>query len=124
MSNILQYSDAAALGVHARQITGKNKDGFGVGGYAAFIQSITGRVPTIIETSPGHIKVVLDQVQIKQMQQWLDGVVARPFQAKPATPPTVRYELGPVVKPWAVKYGLPITLGLFVSGYLLGTWMS
>jgi len=105
------FIDATAVGMAAVQVTGKEKDVFTAGGYGAFVKSVTGRMPKVVDRD-GQAVLVLDKEQVEIMQKWV-----RALMAKPKEQPSVKIELGPVIKPIAMQYALLIALGGMALGY-------
>lgn len=116
MPDLNPYFSAIATGSKVSDITGHSSDGFTAGAYGAFIDSITGRQPDIIEQD-GRAVMVLDSEQVEIFQEWLDRQVLSALERK--EPGRVIYELGPVFKPWAVKRALPVGIALFLSGAII-----
>lgn len=121
MPDITPYLSALATGSVVRDITGNSQDGFTAGAYGAFIESVTGKQPEVVEQD-GKAVMVLDSMQIEAFQSWLDRQVLSALERK--EPGRVIYELGPVFKPWAVKRALPVGIGLFLSGALITYFLT
>jgi hypothetical protein len=116
MPDLNPYFSAIATGSTVSDITGYSRDGFTAGAYGAFIESITGRQPDIVEQD-GRAVMMLDSEQVSLFQRWLDRQVLSTLERK--EPGRVIYELGPVFKPWAVKRALPVGIALFLSGVIV-----
>jgi hypothetical protein len=112
------YLDSAAIAGRVISITGKPGDGLSAGGYAAWIESITGSPPQVIDNRNGTVKIVLSQSQILSMRQWLDSQVKSAVSLKTGPAPSVQVELGPVLTPWAFQYAMPLMIGTFTLGWL------
>ena len=123
MANIEPYLSAISIGSQVSDITGDLSDAFKGGAYAAWIQSITGEMPTVIRIgSENRVRIILNSRQVQRMQQWLDQQVGK-LTAKDKEPATIEYELGQVFKPWAFKYAVPAGLAFFVAGWLLSWYV-
>lgn len=116
--DVLQFIPAVSLGTQTVQITGKVQDGLTAGGYSAFIQAITGRAPKLIKQSDNRVSIVLDKEQAVLFQKWLDKQLLSALGPKPKTPPSLTLETGPVFTPWALKYLVPVSIGIFLLGWL------
>lgn len=117
MAAIEPYIKAAAIGWDAADITGSPKSAFKAGGAAAWIHSVTGRPPFLKSLPGGRVKLYLSPEQQEKMTEWLDSQVHRAIFVKGA-PPDVEVELGPVFKPWAMKYAIPAFVGAAVFGWM------
>jgi len=119
------YITAGMTGLEAAEVTGKNKDALRAGGYAAWINSVTGKPPKVVKIQgEKRARLVLDKEQIQSMQRWLDQQVGGLLAKKKGPPPSVEFELGPVLKPWAVKYALPLGAGLFLAGWVAAWYFT
>jgi hypothetical protein len=119
MADITAYLESAAVGTQVAKRTNDTGAGVVAGGYAAFINSITGDVPQVIDRSDGGIALVQTAAQNQMISNWaetqmLDSI----FKRKPAG--KVSYEIGPAFLPVAVKYAIPVTAAIFVAGLLVG----
>jgi hypothetical protein len=119
VADISQYLAAAGAGIQAARLTGNAGDAWPVGGYAAWIQSVTGTVPAVVDLGGGRVKIVLSSVQQAQLSSWLDTQVSGLL--KPKRPGRVEYELGPVLTPWSMKYVVPAAILFLVLGWV-GHW--
>ena len=115
MADIGDYIQALTMGTNATEITGKAADGFVAGGFAAFIQSITGKLPTLVTLPDKKAKIILDEKQTQIMRKWLDTqmwtAIKKPEQS-------LTLEMNPVVVPWALKYLIPVALAFVVVGWV------
>lgn len=112
-------------GLEAAEITGRTGDAVKAGGYAAWINSVTGTPPKVIKIEgEKRARLVLDKGQVRQMQQYLDNQVGGLLAKKDGPPPSVEFELGPVLKPWAMKYALPLGVGLFLTGWVAAWYLT
>lgn len=117
MANVEPYLRAAAIGLDAADVTGDPKSAFKAGGSAAWIQSVTGSPPKTKALPGGRFRLYLTTKQKEAMGQWLDSQIHSAIFAKGA-PPKVEVELGPVFKPWAMKYVIPAFIGAAVIGWM------
>ena len=115
MADITNYLEALSMGSNATTITGKSADGFVTGGFAAFIQAITGTMPVLVTLPDKKAKVVLSGEQVLKMRKWLDSqmwaAIKKPEQS-------LTLEMNPVIVPWALKYIVPAALLCVVVGWL------
>lgn len=116
MSDLLDYASAVAVGGKVVQITGSIPEGAKAGGYAAWVHAVTG-VPPVVKEIDGQAVILMNEEQIQVMQNWLDLQVGKAFQ-KPETRPAVKYDLGPVLQPWAVKRAVPVAMAVFLGGMI------
>lgn len=118
MPALEKFLTAASIGTEVGQITGVPGDIATAGGYAAWVESVTGKPPLIERLDNKRARIYLDDEQIKSMRKWLDSMVAGALQKKEEQP-RVHYDIGPVLTPWAIRTGLPIGVGLFVAGWIV-----
>lgn len=116
MADISPYLDAGAVGIQVKNITGKSQDGWKAGGYSAWVSSVTGKVPQVIQTADRQARLALTQTQVKQMQIWLDNQVKKGFTKK--EPPSIDLGFGRVAGPWATRYAVPAAIIFFALGYI------
>lgn len=119
MADITPYLRSTAIGTKVARRTDDPGAGFKAGGYAAFVDSITGRSPEIVDRPDGGIALVQTHEQNRQLGKWaenqlLDSLLNR----KPAG--KVSYEIGPAFTPVAVKYAVPVTAVVFAAGLVVG----
>jgi hypothetical protein len=112
------YLDSAAIAARVISITRNPGDGLSAGGYGAWVESITGVPPQIIDNKDGTVKIVLSQSQVLSMRKWLDSQVQSAVALKTGAPSRVQIELGPVLTPWAMQYAIPFMIGTFTLGWL------
>jgi len=53
MADFTDYIPAISLGTQVADMTGKGADGFTAGGYASFVQAVTGSMPSVVPM-PGN----------------------------------------------------------------------
>lgn len=125
MPDLTPYIAAGMAGIEAAEITGKSGDAVKAGGYSAWINAVTGKPPKVVKI-PGEkrARLVLDEQQIRNMQHWLDRQVGGLLAKKEGPPGSLEYELGPVFKPWAIKYALPLGAGLFLAGWVAAWYFT
>lgn len=97
-------------------ITGNRSDAAAAAGYSAWVNSITGDEPRVLQTPDNRVQVVLSQAQIAKMQQWFDSKLWFSFAKKEK--PKMEIVFSPVIMPWAMKYGIPIIAASFIAGWL------
>lgn len=78
---------------------------------AAALNKLTG-TPATVRHFEDYSEVYFSNP--KQTQEWVEK------QLKPGRPGAVRVSFGPVVYPVAAKRIVPVVLGIFAAGYLLG----
>ena len=119
MANIDKYLQSIAIGSEAVSITGDLSDAFKVGGYSAWVQSITDEPPTAVDIGNGKVKIILSQNQVAILKKWFENQLFTALKPKDSLP-NVQYELGPVFKPLAIKYTIPVFAAILLSGYIVG----
>lgn len=105
-----------ALGARVYQITGKGSDAAAAGGYAAWVQSVTGEAP-IVQEQQGRAVVLLTDAQASVMRVWLNRQVMSgvlPGQRKDAT---LDIAFGPVIAPLALQYVAGVAVAAFLAGF-------
>jgi len=120
MADINNYIEALALGTNATSYTRKPTDGFIAGGFAAFIQALTGSMPTLVRLPNNKAKIVLTEKQILVMRKWFDTQLWSAIK-KPPEEQSLTLEMNPVIVPWALKYVIPAALLFVVLGWV-GHW--
>ena len=119
MANIASYLEAGQIGVRAAQKVGGAGTAFAAGGYAAFVDAVTGSVPQIVDRPDGGIALVQTKAQNQMLGNWVENqMLDSMFKRKPAG--KVSYEIGPAFTPVAVKYAIPVTVVIFAAGLLVG----
>ena len=126
-SNFSNIVSATTVGTRTIGITGSAMDGASAAGYSAFISSITGKAPTVIQQGKNAV-IVLSPDQIKAVQKWIETQILKsviPSKAPGAKPPvtstgkgSLQLNTGPVVGPMVLKYGLIFGGIFFTAGYL------
>jgi len=117
MADITQFMSALTVGAVVQNVTGDLLSAASAGGYAAWVQSITGEVPSVTRMADGRVALSLSGEQNYAMQKWLDAQVSGAF--KPAAQkPKVDFQMGAFLTPWAMKFFIPAGIGLFVAGWL------
>lgn len=114
----LDILNTAAIGTEAAAITGNLADGATAAAYGAWIQSITGSMPSVVKTSAGHAKVLLSADQAMKMQNWLDDQIFQSFKAE-KDKPSLEVEFGPVLIPEVIKYAIILSGIGFIVGYMI-----
>jgi hypothetical protein len=123
MADITDYVMSAAIGTRVSSITKKSQDGFSAGGYAAFIQAVTGQPPTVVLLNNNRVRLVLSEAQKSLMQKWLDTQL-KSSVAKQTELSSLEIELGPVLTPWLLKYAIPTAVFFVVTGWVAHHYMS
>ena len=119
MSNIGPYIDAGKVGIVVANHTGVASDSVKAGGYSAWIQAITGD-PVIIDKLPDNrVRLSLSGSQQMQLTTWFNSQLSGAIFRKGEVP-RIQYDLAPVLKPLALKYSIPVFIGLFIAGYIAG----
>lgn len=106
------------MGTEVYGITDKGSDAAAAAGYAAWVESITGTLPKVIDLGGGRAKVYLTENQAALMQAWLEGKFQRSIFPQPGPPPSLQIEFSPVVKPIAIKYIVVFSALFFFTGWL------
>ena len=117
MTDYIDYIPAISLGTQVADMTGKGADGFTAGGYASFVQAVTGSMPSVVPMPGNRAKIVLSKIQAVRMQQWLDRQLGMAL-AKPKVPPSLEIDMGPALVPWALKYAVPAAMLFIVIGWV------
>ena len=116
MSALTDYLPALGVGTQVSTLTGNTMDGFTAGGFAAFVQAITGSAPTVQQLDGKRARVLMTAAQSTALKQWLDNKIVSAVK-KPATPPSLELELGPVLVPLFLKYMIPTALIFIIIGW-------
>ena len=124
MDSTQLYINSVAIGARTLTITGKAEDGVSATGYSAWIASVTGANPIIIDNGDGTVKITLSQSQVLAMRQWLDSQVKSAVALKTGPAPSVQIELGSVLTPWALQYAIPFMVGTFTLGWIAHWFLS
>ena len=122
-NDLLDYVNAAALGAQVYDYTKNSADSFTGGGYAAFVQAITGEPPTLVRLANNKAQMLLNKNQVVKMQKYLDTQLAKALNFK-IPPSNLDIQLNPVIVPWALKYVVPTALVVFMAGWLAHWYMS
>lgn len=118
MAEFKNYLELAGYAGAVSQHTGNHVNGAKAAGYAAWIQSVTGEIPRMVRLPDNRVKIVLSETQVVKMKQFLDNQVSGALSRKEPGP--IDYGLGPVIKPWAMRYVLPAGIGVLVVGIITG----
>ena len=118
--DIIDFIGAASIGNRVYDITGSNTDSFTAGGYAAFVQAITGAQPVVLNLGNKKARIILSTTQVTLMQQYLDNQISTASKQNNA----LEIDLKPVIIPWALKYAIPAVIAVFAAGYLAHWGMS
>lgn len=122
MANIMPYIEAGSVGTTVAKQTGDAGAGVVAGGYAAWINSLTGDVPKVVNKGDNRVALVQTPEQNRLIGAWAETqILDSVFSRKPAG--KVSYEIGPAFTPVAVKYAIPVAATLFVAGLLVGRMM-
>ena len=117
MADLSTFLPSLTVGASVQNATGDLGAAAAAGGYAAWVQSVTGAAPSVRALPDGRAQLSLTPAQNQAMQGFLDRQVASIFQPS-AEKPTVDYQLGKFMTPWAMKYMIPAGVGLFVLGWV------
>lgn len=116
---LMSYIEAGTVGTQVAKQTGDAGAGVVAGGYAAWINSLTGSVPQVVNRPDGGVTIMQTQQQNKMISNWAETqLLDSLFKRKPAG--KVTYAIGPAFTPVAVKYAIPVTAVLFTAGFLVG----
>lgn len=115
MAELLDYVPSITLGTTVSQITRKPVDGYTAAGFSAFMMSISGENPTVVNLGKNKAQIVLSKKQIADLQKFLDDQLKNAIS--PLKPPTLDIALGPAIIPWALKYAVPAAVGLILIGW-------
>ena len=120
MADLGPYLRSAAFGTEVASKTGNFGDGVVSGGYAAFIDSITGESPQVVARKDGSgYDIMQTEAQNRTIANWVETqMLDSIFHRKPAG--KVSYVIGPAFTPVAVKYAIPVTAVIFAAGLLVG----
>ena len=121
MSSTSVIAAGTAFGFRVNSLVGSLEDSAAAAGYAAFIYSLTGSTPEIVDLGDNRVRVVMTRDQADILQNWLDSQVAGFLH--PRKPAKVEFDLNPALVPWALKFALPAGIGLFLIGLLAGKYI-
>jgi len=115
MAELLDYVPSITLGTNVSQITKKSVDGFTAAGFSAFMLSISGENPTVVNLGKNRAQLVLSKNQIIALQKFMDAQLKSAIS--PVKPPTLDIALGPAIIPWALKFAVPAAVALVLVGW-------
>jgi len=115
MAELLDYVPSITLGTNVSQITKKSGDGFTAAGFSAFMMSISGENPTVVNLGKNRAQLVLTKNQVVSLQQFMDVQLKNAIS--PLKPPTLDIALGPVIIPWMLKFAVPAAVVLVLAGW-------
>jgi hypothetical protein len=115
MAELLDYIPSIALGTNVTQITKKPVDGYTAAGFSAFMLSISGENPTVVNLGKNRAQIVLSKKQVVDLQKFLD--VQLKNIVSPLKPPTLDIALGPAIIPWMLKFAVPAAIILILTGW-------
>jgi len=115
MADLTDFITPVAVASRVSDITGKSADGFTAGGYAAFVQAVTGHPPVVYSLPGSRASLVLSKEQVSMMKKWLDMQLVGAFKPKDST---LDIELNPVLVPWALKYAIPVAVLFVIIGWI------
>jgi len=118
MAKLDQFLDALSVAGTVTGYTGSSQEGAKAAGYSAWVQNVTGQTPYIRALANQRAEIVLTQTQQKAMRKFFDSQVRGILEK--GDPPTVEYGLGEVLKPWALRYALPVGIIIFLVGMTSG----
>ena len=85
MADVTPYLRSVAVGTKVASRTGNAGDGFKAGGYAAFVDSVTGSSPQVVDRPDGGIALVQTEGQNKLLGNWAENQLLDSFlKRKPA----------------------------------------
>jgi hypothetical protein len=107
-------SSTATL-AEVNSITGNTDAAAAAAGYAAFIQSIGGDAPQVIDLGDKRARLPMTNKDMGALRSWLDEAL-KPSAIKPV----VEYDFGAALTPWILKYAIPASIVVFIIGYFSG----
>jgi hypothetical protein len=117
MANLDQFLQPLAVSSRVQGAVNDLGASAAAGGYAAWVQSVTGSPPGVEALPDGRARLTLTSEQRGMMQGWLDKQVVSVLQP-PAEKPKVDFGMGEYLTPWAIKFFIPAGVGMFVLGWL------
>jgi hypothetical protein len=113
VSNFDLIASSTATLASVNSITGDSEAAAAAAGYAAFIQSIGGDAPNVIDLGDKRARLPMTENDKVALRKWLDEAV-KPSAIKP----TVEYDFGSALTPWVLKYAIPAAVVVFIIGYM------
>lgn len=123
MAQLLDYVPSITLGSNVAGLTGKADDGFTAGGFAAFMLSISGENPTVVNLGNKRAQLVLSRRQVVALQSFLDKELTSVL-ASTKKKPSLDIALGPALVPWVLKFAVPAAVVLFVGGWMAHRYLA
>lgn len=118
MPDLRDYLEVVGMAGAVSQHTGNHTHGAKAGGYAAWVESVTGELPRMVKLPNNRVQLILSETQVSRMQDFLDNQVSGMLSRK--EPPVVDYGIGPAIKPWALKHAIPAGVIILLAGYITG----
>ena len=113
MSTISNVLDTGAVALAVKQITGSNKDSAVAAGYGAWVNGVTGSLPSVV--ADGNMaRIVLTDAQAVAMRKSIESSV---FSTKKDG--NLKIEFSPVINPLLLKYLVPSAALFFFLGYMV-----
>lgn len=117
MSAISSLFNTAAIATTTQAVTGNAEASATAAGYSAWIESVTGRAPTIRRIGEeNRVELLMDKAQILAMRSWLNSQVGSVLSK--GEPPLVDSHLGEALTPWALQYAAPLIIGSLLAGWI------
>jgi hypothetical protein len=111
--DLTDYLNAVTVADSVSTITGNTQDAFVAGGYAAFVQALTGAMPTVVQNG-NKASVLLTQEQAGAIRGWMENQLVSFLKPKKSN---LDIQVGPVVTPLLLKYILPFAVLLVAGGW-------
>lgn len=112
-------SNTAIIGNH----TSSAASGAYGAGLAEWVFSVTGSYPQIIKKPGGTVELILTPLQHEAMSKFFNSSIKKSF-SKSDKPQPVKMDLGPSIRPVAIRYLVPTAAALFVAGWIVGSYLK
>jgi hypothetical protein len=116
MTDLSAILNTAGIATATQAITGDAGSSATAAGYSAWVTSITGRPPTVVNLGNGTAQLTLDEEQQLSMRQWFSAQVGGLLSK--GEPDKLDIGIGPVIGPWALQYATPLIIGAVVLGWM------
>ena len=113
MSSISNVLDTGAVALAVKQITGSTQDSAVAAGYSAWVNGVTGSMPSVVADG-SMARIVLSDAQAVAMRQSIESSV---FATKKGG--NLKIEFSPVINPLLLKYLVPSAALFFFLGYMV-----
>ena len=85
--------------------------------YTHWVESVAGSRPTARDYGE-YVAVEYTPEERQAMVDWLDARLWGAVRGDPGG--DVRYNLGQILVPWAIRYAIPLSAGMFALGLVIG----